>query len=152
MVVVNLKTKKRVDCLPCLLICRLNPYRATRWQLFETVRNFGSSFLHDGHSGRHLIVDEHRSGEVAVGEHLDDVSEMGTDRLYVFGILAIISGHFNGSAVRIQAKMMSCLLMRKSHRFITVFLHIRLMLRTPIRLFLVHRTMIGVLSSYLERT
>jgi len=108
-------------------------------QLFQTVRNLGSSFFHDGHSGRHLVVDEQRRGEVTVGEHRDDVPEMGTDCLYDFGILPIIGGHFDGSAVRIQAKMMSCLVMRKSHRFITVFLHIGLMLRTPIRVFLVHR-------------
>src|ERR1039458_1574071 len=76
--------------------------------------------------------------------------QMGPDGLYVLGILAVIDGYFNCPAVRVEAKMMSGLVMRESHGLISVFFHLRLMLRSLFHTLLVHGARLHVLCYELQ--
>jgi hypothetical protein len=84
-------------------------------------------------------MDEHGNGEFPFGEHRANVRQMGPDCLHIVGILAVIDDYFNGSAIRIQPKVMGGLVMRESHRFITMFVHIGLMLRGFFHMLFVRR-------------
>ena len=96
-------------------------------------------------------MDEHRHREVALREHHGDVRQVGSDRRYGLGILAVVGGYFDGSAVRVQTKMVSCLVMRKTHRLITMFLYVSLMLRRVLHVFFGHRAGLHILRRYLQR-
>jgi hypothetical protein len=58
----------------------------------------------------------HRRGKVTVRERRDDVAQMRANCRYVLGILAVIRGYFDSSAVRVQAKMVAKIQMILSRR------------------------------------
>jgi hypothetical membrane protein len=75
---------------------------------------------------------------------------MGPDCLQILGILIVIDGYFNRPAVRVQAKVMSGLVMGKSHRFITMFFNRGLMLRGLLHVLFVHGARLHVLRRQLH--
>ena len=90
-------------------------------------------------------MNEHGYGKVTVGKHCDNMREVGADGTDAFGIVAIVSNYFNSTSVRVKQKMMGGLIVRESHRLITVLLYIGLML-------FVHGTSLHALSCRLQST
>ena len=54
----------------------------------ERVANFGTLLLHDRHSGRNPIMNEHWDLEVIRAKHHGDVSQMGSD-LVAGGVIVL---------------------------------------------------------------
>src|SRR5208283_2221905 len=78
-VVFDLEPKEVMNCFQRVGICGLNTHSATCRQLFKAVRNLSTFFFHHRYAGQYLIVDEHRDGEFSVGEHRDNVGQVGPD-------------------------------------------------------------------------
>jgi len=68
-------------------------------------------------------MNEHRDGEVT-----NSMRQVVPYRLDICCIVAVIGGDFNGATIGAQTKVMSRLVMRKSHRLITMFFQLGLMI------------------------
>jgi hypothetical protein len=93
------------------------------------------------------FMDKHGHGEVAIGEHRDNMRQVRPDGLYILGIFFVINGYFDGSAIRIETKMMGRLVMREAHRLVTMLFHIGLVLGSFRHVLFVHRSRMHVLCS-----
>jgi biotin transporter BioY len=78
------------------------------------------------------------------------VHQVRPDSLHIRGILSVIHGHFNGTTVGVQTKMMSGLVMGKPHGLVTVLFYIGLVLRSRFPVLFVHGARLRVLSSQLQ--
>jgi hypothetical protein len=66
---------------------------------FKAEENASRCSFMTGTAGWHLIMDEHGRGKVPVREHGGNMCQVRSDRFYVLGIVGVVRGHFDGSAV-----------------------------------------------------
>lgn len=142
LMVSNLEIQEVMDCVKSVVIRRRDANPSACGQLLKGVRDVGPPVLHLGDAGRGLAMDEHRNGEVTVGEHRRDVFQVHPNHPQILNVLGIVDRDLNRSAVRQEPKVMGRLVMRESHRHVAVLLNVGLMLGLGL---LVHRTGLHVL-------
>src|SRR5258708_35454662 len=122
----DLKSEKIMNCAQSARIRGLDPNTRSAFNLLILVGNYGTVSLHDGNPGRHLVMNEHRNGKVAVGKKRCDVRQMRPDSLKVCEIMGVIDSNLNRATVSVKPEVVGRLVMWKPHRLIAVFLHVGL--------------------------
>src|SRR5215510_14666551 len=120
----DLKTKKLMDCPDRIRILTGDLNRSATFRLFETIRNLILQLLHYRHPRRRLFMYEHRRFEIYVREHPGDMAQVHLNLLPAFGIADSVCGYFDGTAICEQPEMMRGLGVIEAHHVITALIHL----------------------------
>src|ERR1035438_10250740 len=74
--IVDLKSKKLVDCLKRILVCGRDANSAASRRRLERVGYCAFLGFHHRYPGGHFVMNEHRHLEIAFRKHLGDVGQM----------------------------------------------------------------------------
>src|SRR5579872_1784286 len=104
--VFDLETEKIMDGLERAPVRGFDPYPSARCDFFKAIGDLAVLFFHDLYTRRHLVMNEHRNGEVAIREHGNDMGQMGAYGMDTLRIFTVVGDHLNSTTVRIKAKVM----------------------------------------------
>ena len=121
--ILDLEREKRVDGLERCWVMRDDAHHRAPWRLLEGVLDRTVSLLHDGHTGRHGVMNEHGNLEVVGAEHRGDVREVPSYLIASGSIRLAVGINLNDAAVGKQLEAMFRRFMRKTHCMVSAHVH-----------------------------
>src|SRR5262245_37779273 len=107
-----------------LRVSSRNANLCATFDLLVMVFDFSLRPLHRLNTRRSLRVNDHRRGEIPFGKHLSNMLEMPADLIAAGHVITLNSRDLNNATILIEAKMMPCLDVRKTHCVVSTFIHL----------------------------